>query len=159
MLRPLSITLFVAACSAAWSAPRHSWNRVFYAGGTVQIKTSPYDWNTVLTVTPDVITVTISPSSIFGASQTVRIKPSQVVAIWYDTSAWIHAAEVPGARIPAKPPTLFGLLMDSVDYASFAIIYEAADGKRGALLFESAYSGAILNVLKDVTGKTAEKSP
>jgi len=113
----------------------------------------------VLTVTPDAITVTISAGSIFGSSQTIRIKPSEVTAIWYDASAWVHTAEVPGARVPAKPPSLFGLLMDSVDYTSFAIIYETPDGKRGALLFESAYSGAILNVLKDITGKPAEKSP
>ena len=113
----------------------------------------------MLTVTPDAITVTISAGSIFGSSQTIRIKPSEVTAIWYDASAWVHTAEVPGARVPAKPPSLFGLLMDSVDYTSFAIIYETPDGKRGALLFESAYSGAILNVLKDITGKPAEKSP
>jgi len=160
MTRPLPLALLTAvACSAAWAAPRNTWNRVFYAGGTVQIKTSPYDWNTTLTITHDLITATISPASVFGTGQTIRIKPSQVVALWYDASAWIHAAEVPGARVPAKPPSLFGVLMDSVDYASFAIIYETPDGKRGALLFESAYSGAILNMLKDVTGKPAEKSP
>jgi len=160
MSRPVLLPLLAAlACSAVWPAQRNSWNRVFYAGGTVQVKTSPYDWNTTLTVTRDLISVTISPSSIFGASQTIRIRPSQVEAIWYDTAAWLRAAEVPGARVPAKPPSLFGVLMDSVDYASFAIIYETPDGKRGALLFESAYTGAILNLLKDVTGKTAEKSP
>ncbi len=160
MIRPIAIALLAAAaCTAAWPAPRNSWNRVFYAGGTVDIKTSPYDWNTTLTVTPDAITAVIGPASIFGSSRTVRIKPSQVVAIWYDTAAWIHAAEVSGARVPGKPPSLFGLLTDSVDYASFAIIYETPDGKRGVLLFESAYSGAILNILRDVTGKTAEKLP
>jgi hypothetical protein len=160
MSRTLQLALLLAmACPVVRTAPRTSWNRVYYAGGTVQIKTSPYDWNTTLTVTPDAITAVISPGSIFGSSQTIRIKPSQVVAIWYDAAAWVHAAEVPGARVPAKPPSLFGLMMDSVDYASFAIIYETPDGKRGVLLFESAYSGAILNILKDVTGKTAEKSP
>jgi hypothetical protein len=154
----IAFSAVLFAC-AGWSAPRNSWNRVFYAGGTAQAKTNPYDWNTTLTVTPDEITVAIAPRSIFSSGQTIHIKPSAVVALWYGAAAWLHVAEVPGARVPPKPPSLFGLLADSADYASFGIIYETPDGKRGALLFESAYTGAILNVLKQAAGKPAGKLP
>jgi hypothetical protein len=81
-----------------------------------------------------------------------------VTAIWYGPSAWKHVAEVPGAHLPSKPPSLFGMMADASD-AAMAIVYELPDGKRGALLFETPHTAAILLRLKEATGKVMEKSP
>ena len=152
---PMTGLLAAALCSVGWGA---SWNHVLYVGGTVAVKTGGYDWNTTLTIASDSIVVTIDSATVFSPSRTVRIKPSQVTAIWYGASAWKHVGEVPGAHLPSKPPSLFGMMSDAGD-ASMAIIYELPDGKRGALLFESPQTAKILLRLKEVTGKVMEKSP
>lgn len=158
MRRALTRGLLAAALStAAWCAPRNSWYRIYYLGGTVPVKTGGYDWDTTLTVTRDAIAVSISAASVFKASPALRIKPSQVVSIWYGQAAWSHVAEVPGARLASKPPSIFWLMPGPMDYFWFGIIYDMPDGKRGAILFESAYCREILGALKDVTGKPIEK--
>jgi hypothetical protein len=156
--RALTSGLLAAALSTmSWCAPRNSWNRIFYVGGTVPVKTGGYDWNTTLTVTRDSIVVSIDAATVFKPSQTLRIKPSQVISIWYGAAAWPHVAEAPGAHLPSKPPSLFWLLPGSADYFWFGVIYEMPDGKRGAILLESAYVGPITSLLKEVTGKPIEK--
>ena len=79
------IIAVMVALTLAWgeavAAPRNSWNKIRYRGGTVKVRVDPWDWNTALTVTPDFIVLVFSPRT------TVRIKPSQVRSISYGEEA------------------------------------------------------------------------
>jgi len=156
-----ALTYFVVAsalCTPELAADRKSWNKIRYVGGTVAVKTSPYDWNTTLTVrtNPDSIEVTIAPATGFAPRQTVRIKPAQVLALLAGPAAWRKVGEVDGTHLPAKAPALFGLLQDN---GFLGIVYQTEDGKRAALLLDSYFSFKILQILHAVTGKPVEDSP
>ena len=140
-------------CTPCSGAPRTTWKQVRYEGGTVKVKVSPYDWNTTVTVHDDSIVLVFTPSTVFNHGLTLQLKPSQIVSLFEGPLAWRRVAEVPGAVVPARPPKLFGLLSD---WAAVGILYEGDDGKRGAVLLQSYYEGAILAALKKVTGKTPE---
>jgi hypothetical protein len=152
------LTYIVAAamlappCSAA---ERKSWNQIRYIGGTVQIKTSRYDWNTTLTLGSDAMVVEIAPATVFGAKKTEHIKFSQVVSLSSTQAAWQHVAAVDGAQLPARHPSLFGI----IEYAELGIVYETNDGKRGAMLLDSLFSTIILKALSKATGKPIESAP
>jgi hypothetical protein len=159
MRRALTYILVgIALCTPSSAAERRSWNKIRYVGGTVPVKASPYDWNTKLTITanPDSIVVVIAPGKVFAPEQTLHIRPSQVVSLSAGPAAWSHVAEVNGAQLPAKPPSLFGVLQDN---ALLGIVYETDDGKLGAILLDSLFSWQILPVLKRLTGKPIEDSP
>jgi opacity protein-like surface antigen len=140
-------------CSAA---ERKSWNQIRYIGGTVQIKTSRYDWNTTLTLGSDAIVVEIAPATVFGAKKTVRVKFSQVVSLSSSEAAWQHVAAVDGAQLPARHPKLFGMLEE---YGFLGIVYKGDDGKRAAMLLDSIFSTIISNTLTKATGRPIENSP
>jgi len=148
----------VALVTLSRAAERRSWNKIRYVGGTIPIKTNPYDWNVKLSVTanPSSIEIVISPAKLFTPQQTIRIKPPQVVSLSGGPAAWRHVAEVNGAQLPANPPSLFGVLQDA---ALLGIVYEADDGKRQAILLDSLFTWQILPVLRRLTGKTIEDSP
>jgi hypothetical protein len=137
------------------AAERTMWNKVRYLGGTLHVKASRYDWNTTLTVTPDLITVTIAPATAFTPQQTVRLKPSQVVSLSYGAAAWKRVSEVPGAEVPAQQPKLFGLAAQD----DLGIVYETDDGKHGALLLETNFGSRIILLLQSISGKKADGSP
>jgi len=154
MSRALTYCIVVATlCTPCASAPRNSWDRIRYMGGTLQVKVSPYDWNTTLTVNDDSIVFAFTPATVFKPALTLRLKPSQILELSEGPVAWRRVAEVGGAVLPAHPPKLFGIL---TDWASVGIIYQADDGKRSALLLQTYVGGAILEALKKVTGKTPE---
>jgi len=146
-------TAFCPPCSAA-KGP--SWNQIQYIGGTIRIKTSRFDWNTTLTLDGGAIVVEIAPATVFIPKKTVRIKPSQVVSLSMGASAWRHVAAVDGAQLPSKPPALFGLLQDN---GFLGIVYDDDAGKRAAILLDSHFSAAMLQVLMRITGKPVENSP
>lgn len=153
----LYILVGIALANASLAAERRSWNKIHYVGGTIPIKTSPYDWNAKLTVTanPSFIEIVISPAKLFAPQQTVKLDPSQVVSLSGGPAAWRHVADVSGAQLPSKPPSLFGILQDN---ALLGIVYETG-GKREAILLDSLLTWQILPVLRRVTGKTIEDSP
>ena len=139
-------------CSAA---ERKSWTKIRYVGGTIPTKSSPYDWNTTLTITsnPDTIVLVIVPSSVFAHQQTVRLKPSQITSVVAGPGAWQRVADVAGAQLPSKRPTLFGLLLN---YSFLAILYEGDDGKPAAVLLDSFFLSQVSRVLEVMTGKPTE---
>jgi len=150
------IVVATVLCAPSSSAERKSWNQIRYVGGTVPIKTSRYDWNTTLTVTADAIVVEIAPTTVFAARKTVRIKPSQIVSLSANEAAWQHVAAVDGAQLPAKHPTLFGIL---ADFEFLGLVYETDEGKPAAMLLDSNLSWPILQALTKLTGKPIENSP
>jgi hypothetical protein len=157
MRRGFRYLLVLAAIGALCSAAeRKSWNKVQYIGGTLPIKASPYDWTTTVTITsnPDSVVVVIAPASVFGHQQTVRLKPSQITAVVCGSGAWQRVADVSGAQLPSKRPTLFGLLLD---FAFVGILYQTDDGKPAAMLLNSPYAAAgIGRLLEALTGRPTE---
>ena len=156
MRRALRYFLVIAAMgSLCFAAERKSWNKVRYVGGTNPIKASPYDWNTTVTITsnPDTVVLVIAPASVFGHQQTLRLKPSQITSVVSGPGAWQRVADVSGAQLPSKPPTLFGLLLD---HAFMAILYQSDDGKPAAILLDSYVAGQIGRVLEALIGKPLE---
>ena len=159
-MRRALIYIVVAAAYSNLSAAaeRKSWNKIRYIGGTIAVKTTPYDWNTTITATakPDSIVLVIAPAKLFAPQQTVRLQPSQVISLSHGLAAWHRVAEVPGSQLPPQPPTLFGIFED---HGFFGIVYEADNGKHAAVLLESYFSWKILAVLEALTGKSIERSP
>ncbi len=153
-----ALTCFLVAALLrlpAEAEERKSWSKIRYIGGTLPIRTSPFDFNTTVTVTshPDSLTVVVTPAKAFAALQTVRIKPAQVVSLSFGPGAWRHVAEVSGSQLPNRSPALFGLLED---YGFIGIVYQAENGKPAGLLLQSYFGTRILSVLKAMTGKEIE---
>src|SRR5215831_9903498 len=69
-----TVVLMMAWSQTLWPAT-NSWNKIRYMGGTTQANVNPYDWNTILTVTPDAIVF------VLGHRQTIRIPPAQVTTL------------------------------------------------------------------------------
>ena len=132
-----------------------TWNKLRYAGGTVEVKVNPYDYNTTLKVTSDAITLSFTHSKVV-----VRIKPDQVTSLSYGQEAHRRVADVVALSVVLSPLALFGLLHVSKDHF-IGIVYHTEDGKPAAVLLEADKTNywLILQVLKGVTGKPADKSP
>jgi hypothetical protein len=135
-------------------AQSNSWNKLRYRGGTVQAKVNPFDWNTVLTVTPDAIALG------FGPKQAVRLKPEQVTALSYGQEAHRRVADMVALSVVATPLALFGILHQSKIHL-VGIEYRGDDGKPAAVLLEADKNNyrSILQVLKTVTGKPVQNAP
>jgi len=146
-------TLVYQPCAAA---EHKTWNQIQYVGGTVPIKASRYDFNTTLSLTADAIVVEIAPATVFQSKKTVRIPTSQVLSLSSNDAAWQRVAAVDGAKLPAKPPTLFGVLLNN---NFLGLVYQQDDGRKGAMLLDSISSPIILRVLSKLTGKPIESAP
>ncbi len=153
MRRTIAVMVVLAlACSEAVAAPRNSWNKIRYRGGTVQVRVDPWDWNTTLAVKPDIIVLVFSPHT------TVRIKPSQVRSISYGQEAHRRVEDIVALGVLIGPFALFGLLHVSKDQL-VGIVYDTEGGKEGAVLLETPLAWPILRALKDVTGKPIDVKP
>jgi len=132
----------------------NSWNKLRYAGGTVEAKVNDFDWNTTLTVAPDGIVV------VFAHRATLRLTPAQVTALSYGQEAHRRVADMVALSLVVTPLALFGLLHTSKVHF-IGIEYRTADGKPGAILLEADKNNyrAILLVLKTVTGKPVQNEP
>jgi hypothetical protein len=153
MRRLIAILVVLAlAWGEAVAAPRSSWNKIRYRGGTVQVRVDPWDWNTTLTVTPDAIVLLFAPRT------TVRIRLSQVRSISYGEEAHRRVENIVALGVLVGPFALFGLLHVSRDQL-VGIVYDTEDGKSGALLLETPLALTILHALRDATGKPIEVKP
>src|SRR5262245_23029023 len=121
--------MMIAGAALLW-AQRNAWNRIRYAGGTVEAKVNPVDWNTTLTVTHDSIVMTIGPKP------RLRLEPTQVTALSYGNEAHRRVADMVALSLVATPVALFGILHKSTTHF-VGIEYKTADGKTGAVLLEA----------------------
>jgi len=135
-------------------AAGNSWNKLRYAGGTVEAKVNDFDWNTTLTVSSNGIV------AVFAHRTTLRLAPAQVTALSYGQEAHRRVADVVALSLVFSPLVLFGLLHTSKVHF-IGIEYRGADGKPGAILLEADKNNyrAILLVLKTVTGKPVQNEP
>jgi hypothetical protein len=148
------IVVLALAGAQCVRADGNSWNKLRYAGGTVEAKVNDFDWNTILTVTPDSI------EAMFAHRQTLRLQPAQVTALSYGQEAHRRVADMVALSAVVTPLALFGLLHKSKVHF-IGIEYRTADGKPGAILLEADKNNyrAILQVLKAVTGKPVQNAP
>src|SRR6516225_9036112 len=105
---------------ACLSAEGNSWNKLRYSGGTVAAKVNPFDWNTILTVTPGELTF------VFGR-QAFRLAPSEVTALSYGQEAHRRVADMVALSLVATPLALFGILHQSKTHF-IGIEYKTDDG-------------------------------
>lgn len=145
--------ILIAGATLLW-AQGNAWNRIRYAGGTMEAKVNPFDWNTTLTVTPDAIALAIGPKA------RLRLEPAQVTTLSYGQEAHRRVADMVALSLVATPVALFGILHKSTTHF-VGIEYKTADGKTGAVLLEADKNNyrAILSVLKTVTGKPVQNAP
>ena len=155
MRRAVTWVVVLAMAGQQWlRADGNSWNKLRYAGGTVEAKVNDFDWNTTLTVKPDAIVV------VFAHRTTLRLLPLQVTALSYGQEAHRRVADMVALSLVVTPLALFGLLHTSKVHF-IGIEYRTADGKPGAILLEADKNNyrAILEVLKAVTGKPVQNAP
>ena len=154
--RTLAGTLvLVVGCLQCLVADSNSWNKLRYTGGTIQAKVDPYDWNTVLTITPDAIVF------VFAHRQTLRINPAHVISLSYGQEAHRRVGEMVALSVMMiSPLALFGLLHKSKDHF-IGIQFQGDDGRPAGLLLEADKNNyrAILVALTAVTGKPVEDAP
>jgi hypothetical protein len=154
--RTLAAVLVLAlGCTQCLMADSNSWNKIRYTGGTIQAKVDPYDWNTVLTITPDAIVF------VFAHRQTLRINPARVIGISYGQEAHRRVGEMVALSVMMiNPLALFGLLHKSKDHF-IGLQFQGDDGKPAGLLLEADKNNyrAILSALTAVTGKPVEDAP
>jgi len=145
-LIPIGLVLIALSTELVWAGI--TCNKLRYRGGTIQARTSPYDWNATLTVDDDLLVLVVAPK------HTIRLKPSQVVSLSSGSAARFKVSEVAAKSLPAAPPGLFGLMKKSSDYL-IGIVYQTEDGKQGAVLLEcqAANYWPLLRILGFVTGK------
>jgi hypothetical protein len=150
-----SIAVLALSWIQLFGSEGSAWNRLRYAGGTVQVKVNPYDYNTTLRVTSDEITLSFTHSK-----TVVHIKPDQVTSLSYGQEAHRRVADVVALSVVLSPLALFGLLHVSKDHF-VGIVYHTEDGKPAAVLLEADKTNywLILQVLKGVTGKPVDKAP
>jgi len=150
MRTPFFYIFLTAALACGAGAAGNSWNKLRYRGGTVAVRVNPFDWNTTLTVREDEIVLQLGPR------QTLKLKPAQIVGLSYGPEA-LKRVSAQGSVNSA--PGLFGLLKPGHEYV-IGIVYELADGRRGAVLLESQKSECwvILQVLKGLCGRDVEQS-
>lgn len=150
--RAIALTILL---SQLLCADGNSWNKIRYSGGTVPAKVNPYDWNTTLTVTPDMIRL------VFAGRTTLKLAPAQVTALSYGEEAHRRVADMVALSVVfVNPLVLFGILHKSKDHF-IGIEFRGDDGKSGAVLLEADKNNyrAILQALKTVTGKPVQNAP
>jgi hypothetical protein len=148
----------IVALAMVWTqclaSETNSWNKIRYAGGTIEVKVNPYDWNTTLTVTSDAIVL------VFSHRQTLRIPPAYVTSLSYGQEAHRRVAEMVALSVLVNPLALFGLFHKSKDHF-IGIQYQGDHGKAAGLLLEADKGNyrAVLDALKTATGKPVENAP
>jgi hypothetical protein len=147
------IAILCAGTMLLW-AQGNSWNKIRYAGGTVEAKVNPFDWNTTLTVSSDAIAMTIGPKA------KLRLAPAQVTSLSYGKEARRRVADMVALSLVATPVALFGILHKSTTHF-VGIEYVTSDGKTGAVLLEADKNNyrAILTALAGVTGTPVQNAP
>ena len=145
---------FALGAARPLSAAGNTWNRIRYAGGTITAKVNPYDWNTKVTISADVIEL------VFSGRDTLRLAPQSVTAMAYGQKADRRVADMMALSVVVTPLALFGILRKRREH-SVSIEFKDQDGKPGAVLLEvdkDSYR-AVLLALTAVTGKKVENAP
>jgi PEGA domain len=140
--------LAILLCSAiAMWAQGNSFDKVRYNGGSVDSKVDPKDWNNRLTVTSDLITLSLKDG------KKVEIPPKSVTSISYGQEAHRRVGTMIALAVLVAPVALFGLFHKTrLHY--IGIQYATPDNKTAGILLQGDKDNyrAILVALQGVTG-------
>lgn len=140
------LALIMCSAIAAW-AQGNSFDKVRYNGGSVDSRVDPKDWNNHLTVTPDLITLSLKDG------KKVEIPPKSVTSLSYGQEAHRRVGTMIALAILVAPVALFGLFHKTrLHY--IGIQYTTPDNKTGGILLQGDKDNyrAILVALQGVTG-------
>jgi len=110
-------------------AQGNTFDKVRYNGGTVSTKVNPKDWNNKLTITPDLILLTLKDG------QKAEIDPKSVTAFSYGQEAHRRVGTMIALAVLVAPVALFGLF-HKTRLHFIGIQYKTADGKVAACCFK-----------------------
>ena len=146
------IPLLLGFAASAETRPLFNGNRFRYVGGTVNARTSRFDWNTTVTLTEDWLEISIAPKP------KLRMEVWRVTAIYYGPGAERRVSVAAGDAKFAAPPALFGAMQGARDQA-VAILYDPGDGKEQAILLEGMGSSAyaLAHALAAATGRKVNR--
>lgn len=147
-MRILKKVLAVFLCSAmvTW-AQGNSFDRVRYNGGSVDSKVDPKEWNNRLTVTSDMITLSLKDG------KKLELPPKSVTSLSYGQEAHRRVGTMVALAILVAPVALFGLFHKTrLHY--IGIQYTTAENKSAGILLQGDKDNyrAILVALQGVTG-------
>ena len=144
----LKKVLAVLLCSVmvTW-AQGNSFDRVRYNGGSVDSKVDPKEWNNHLTVTSDMITLSLKDG------KKLEIPPKSVTSLSYGQEAHRRVGTMVALAVLVAPVALFGLFHKTrLHY--IGLQYNTQDNKTAGILLQGDKDNyrAILVALQGVTG-------
>jgi len=140
------VAIFLCSTVVIW-AQGNSFDKVRYDGGSVDSKVDPKDWNNRLTVTPDMITLSLKDG------KKLEIPHTSVTSLSYGQEAHRRVGTMIALAILVAPVALFGLFHKTrLHY--IGIQYTTPDNKSGGILLQGDKGNyrAILVALQGVTG-------
>jgi hypothetical protein len=128
-------------------ADGNTFNRVRYNGGSVNSKVDPKNWGNKLTVTPDLVTLSLKDHT------KLEIPPKSITALSYGQEAHRRVGTMITLAILVSPVALFGL-MHKTRLHFIGIQYTDGANKPGAILLQGDKDNyrAILVALQGVSG-------
>jgi hypothetical protein len=128
-------------------AQGNTFDKVRYNGGTISTRVDPKDWNNKLTVTADLIVLTLKDG------QRAEIPPKSVTSLSYGQEAHRRVGTMIALAVLVAPVALFGLL-HKTRLHFIGVQYKTPDGRSGGILLQGDKDNyrAILVALQGVTG-------
>lgn len=140
------LAVFLCSATVTW-AQGNSFERVRYNGGSVDSKVDPKEWNNRLTVTSDMITLSLKDG------KKLELPPKSVTSLSYGQEAHRRVGTMVALAILVAPVALFGLFHKTrLHY--IGIQYTTPDNKSAGILLQGDKDNyrAILVALQGVTG-------
>ena len=144
------LAVFLCSVFVTW-AQGNSFDRVRYNGGSVDSKVDPKEWNNHLTVTSDMITLSLKDG------KKLEVPPKSVTSLSYGQEAHRRVGTMVALAVLVAPVALFGLFHKTrLHY--IGIQYTTLDNKSAGILLQGDKDNyrAILVALQGVTGVPVE---
>jgi hypothetical protein len=139
------LAVFLCSVMVTW-AQGNSFDRVRYNGGSVDSKVDPKEWNNHLTVTSDMITLSLKDG------KKLELPPKSVTSLSYGQEAHRRVGTMVALAVLVAPVALFGLFHKTrLHY--IGIQYATPDNKSAGILLQGDKDNyrAILVALQGVT--------
>jgi len=123
--------------------------KVRYNGGSIETQVSPHDWDNILTITSETITLDIHDKE----RTHFQIPSKSVTSLSYGQEAHRRVGTMIALAVLVAPVALFGLF-HKTRLHFIGMQYKLSDGKTGGILLQGDKSNyrAILVALQGVTG-------
>ena len=123
------VAVLLCSVMVTW-AQGNSFDRVRYNGGSVDSKVDPKEWNNHLTVTSDMITLSLKDG------KKLEIPPKSVTSLSYSQEAHRRVGTMVALAVLVAPVALFGLFHKTwLHY--IGIQYNAQDNETAGILLQA----------------------